>query len=296
MLLIRRAEETLLNLFSQGLVSGTTHTSIGQESCSVGVAAALDLEKDIVFSNHRCHGHFLAYGAPVDLLFAEVMGKRSGACAGIGGSQHLHYRNFYSNGIQGGIVPGATGMALAEKLKGLGTITVVFLGDGTFGEGVIYECFNIASLWRLPMLFVVEHNGISQSTPTHAGLAGNLAERPRAFGIETEELEAEGPAAVRDAAARLAAAVRRDSRPHCLFLRTFRLGPHSKGDDTRSKEELALAAERDPLNRMLRLLPTDAIDAARQKVDAHILESLARTQAADELRFDEFMAIAGRQS
>ena len=146
---------------------------------------------DIVFSNHRCHGHFLAYGGDPRALFAELMGKASGVCGGRGGSQHLQWRNFYSNGVQGGIVPVATGMALAEKRKGSRAVTVAFLGDGTLGEGVVYEALNMAALWKAPILYVVENNRIAQTTPIEQAVAGSLPARFQAFGIPAHELDSQ---------------------------------------------------------------------------------------------------------
>src|SRR5512147_3055076 len=105
MLLIRAAEERLLGLFAEGKLFGTTHTCIGQEACAVAVVGALDLERDIIFSSHRCHGHYLMYSDAPEPLFAEIMGRQTGVCGGRGGSQHLCVRNFHSNGVQGGIVP-----------------------------------------------------------------------------------------------------------------------------------------------------------------------------------------------
>ena len=131
MYLIRRFEETLLELFAQGRLVGTTHTCIGQEANAVGVVRALDPQRDIVFSSHRCHGHYLAFTDDVLGLLCEVMGKAPGVCGGKGGSQHLCHGNFYSNGVQGSIVPVGTGMALAERERGSGAVTTVFLGDGT---------------------------------------------------------------------------------------------------------------------------------------------------------------------
>ena len=145
-------------------------------------------ENDIVFSNHRCHGHYLAYGGDAHALFAELMGRATGVCGGRGGSQHLHWRNFYSNGVQGGIIPIATGMALAEKYKKSGCATVAFLGDGTLGEGVIYEAFNMASLWKVPILYVLENNHIAQTTAIDLAVAGNIAARFDAFGIPSTQL------------------------------------------------------------------------------------------------------------
>jgi TPP-dependent pyruvate/acetoin dehydrogenase alpha subunit len=149
MVRIRRFEETVLEKFPSGVFYGTTHTYLGQEADAAGVLANLQ-PGDIVFSNHRGHGHFLAYGGSPRALFAELMGRSTGVCGGRGGSQHLHWRDFYSNGIQGGIAPVATGMALAEKRKGSGAVGD-FLGDGTPG-GRLYEALNLASLWGAPIL------------------------------------------------------------------------------------------------------------------------------------------------
>ena len=186
---IRLFEQSLLDLFGKGGLAGTTHTCLGQEATAVGVLAALDKSRDIVFSNHRGHGHFLAYCGLVEQLYLEVFGKPGGVCGGRGGSQHLHFRNFYSNGIQGGIVPVSTGIALREKIERTGAVTVVFLGDGTLGEGVAYKAFNIASLWSLPVLFVIDDNQYAQSTPKQLQLAGSMRDRLEAFGIGVDERE-----------------------------------------------------------------------------------------------------------
>src|SRR5262245_15810428 len=137
-LLIRAVEQRLLALFSEGRLFGTVHTCIGQEWTGIAVAEALE-DGDLVFSNHRCHGHFLARTDDVEGLAAEIMGRASGVCGGRGGSQHLCSEGFFSNGIQGSIVPVAAGLALAQKLAGDRRITVAFIGDGTLGEGALYE-------------------------------------------------------------------------------------------------------------------------------------------------------------
>ena len=156
MVLIRKVEESLLDLFSKGKLFGTTHTYIGQEANAVGIISNMNKD-DIIFSNHRCHGHYLTFTDDVKGLIAELMGKNTGVCGGKGGSQHICKGNFYSNGVQGGIVPNAVGMAYAEKKLGRKSITAVFLGDGTLGQGVVYEAMNIASLWSLPIIFVIEN-------------------------------------------------------------------------------------------------------------------------------------------
>ena len=137
MVLINTVESTLLNLFAEGLLRGTVHTCLGQEAIPTGVSAALEPKRDIVCSNHRGHGHFLAFGGAAKPLIAEIMGDPSGICGGIGGSQHIQFGNFYSNGILGGMSPVAAGMALAEKRKGSGAVVVQFLGDGALAEGIV---------------------------------------------------------------------------------------------------------------------------------------------------------------
>lgn len=246
MLLIRRFEERLLAEFSTGKLVGTTHTYIGQEANAAGIFAVADPD-DVVFSNHRCHGHFLAYGGDPYRLAAELMGKASGLVGGRGGSQHIHWRNFYSNGIQGGIVPVATGMALAEKVAKTGKIALAFLGDGTLGEGAVYESLNIASLWNLPILFVVENNRYAQTTPVEQAVAGTIAGRFTALGIPAWERDTSDVLEVRAAAAEVTESVRRDGRPVGLILHTYRFSAHSKGDDVRDPAEIARAREKDPL-------------------------------------------------
>ncbi len=247
MYFIRRFEETLLDLFAQGKLVGTTHTYIGQEANAVGVIANLEPERDVVFSNHRCHGHYLAFTDDAFGLLCEVMGKAPGVCGGKGGSQHLCKGNFYSNGVLGSIVPVATGIALAEKKKGTGAVSTVFLGDGTMGEGVTYESLNMASLWRLPVLFVVENNYYAQSTPIELELAGSIPARGAAFGIEVAELDSTDVLEIRAAAARAVTRIREAREPFFLVLHTYRFSPHSKGDDNRDPGEIEERRKRDPL-------------------------------------------------
>lgn len=248
MLLIRRFEERALAEFSAGKLFGTTHAYIGQEADAAAIFSVAGSE-DIFWSNHRCHGHFLAYGGDPYRLAAELMGKASGLVGGRGGSQHIHWRNFYSNGIQGGIVPVATGMALAQKVGKTGNIAVVFIGDGTLGEGALYESLNIASLWQLPLLVVVEDNHYAQTTPIEKGLSGSIPARFEAFGIRTFELASSDVLAILPLAQAAFQFVRGEGRPAALILHTNRFAAHSKGDDPRDRDTIArLRAEFDPLS------------------------------------------------
>ena len=267
MLRIRRFEETVLDEFKRGVFSGTTHTSLGQEANAVGVISQLHVD-DIIVTNHRCHGHYLAYGGDMRALFAELMGRSTGICGGRGGSQHIHWRNLYSNGVQGGIAPIAVGMGLAEKRKNTGAAVAVFLGDGTFGQGALYEALNMASLWAAPILFVVENNGIAQTTPTSTVLAGSIRRRFEAFDIETVELDTSDVIEISSAASGLIARVHSGKAPAALILNTARFGPHSKGDDTRSVEAVdALRARRDPIR-----IAGDQLDAAEISIIADEVE------------------------
>lgn len=247
MFLIRLVEESLLDLFSKGYLSGTVHTCIGQEACSVGVISQCDLNKDIFFSNHRGHGHYLSYYNNPKSLIAEIMGKEEGVCQGLGGSQHLQINNFYTNGIQGSGLPLIAGMSYAEKVKKSNSISVIFVGDGTFGEGSLYESLNIYSLWNLPVLVVVEDNKYAQTSPRDMQHAGNLSQRGDSFGIETVECDGMDVAEVSKISSALINSIRKNSKPKILYLNTYRFSPHSKGDDFRSDEEINTYKLRDPL-------------------------------------------------
>ncbi len=244
---IRHFEETVLKEFPRGVFVGTTHTYLGQEANAVGVLTHLQ-KKDIVVSNHRCHGHFLAYGGDMRALFAELMGKATGICGGRGGSQHLHWCNFYSNGVLAGTIPLATGMALAEKFKKSDAVVVCFLGDGALGEGIVYESLNMASLWSVPILFVLENNRIAQTTPIEVNLAGDIQSRFTAFGIPTEQLDSSDVLEILPLAETFIHEVRTRCKPYALILHTYRLGPHSKGDDTRDPQAIEyIRQKRDPI-------------------------------------------------
>ena len=279
MFFIRRFEETLLDLFSLGKLVGTTHTYIGQEANGVGVIDHLDPEVDVVFSNHRCHGHYLAFTDDAFGLLSEVMGRATGVCGGKGGSQHLCRGNFYSNGVLGSIVPVATGIALAEKAKGTGAVSTVFLGDGTLGEGVTYESLNIASLWTLPVLFVVENNHYAQSTPVELELAGSIPARAEAFGVETEALDTTDVEVVHEAAGRAVGHIRATGSPFFLVLNTYRFSPHSKSDDQRDPAEIEERRTRDPLLVAGAQLPEDERKAIEERCEERLAETVA---AADE--------------
>jgi TPP-dependent pyruvate/acetoin dehydrogenase alpha subunit len=243
---IRRFEETLLALFEEGALNGTTHACIGQEADAVAVMEHLT-DGDHVFSNHRCHGHYLAQSGDALGLLAEIMGKEAGVCRGMGGSQHICAPGFKSNGIQGGIVPAAAGIALANQLSGRDAVSVVFIGDGTLGEGVVYETLNMAALWRLPLLVVCEDNRWAQSTPIAVNLSGSMVGRFAAFDVPVREVESTDVVELSRIAGEEVDHVRVGEGPRVLLIHTYRLCHHSKSDDERPAEEIAARWQVEPL-------------------------------------------------
>jgi TPP-dependent pyruvate/acetoin dehydrogenase alpha subunit len=271
---IRRFEEMLLEMFEGGLLNGTTHACIGQEADAVGVLEHVE-PGDHVFSNHRCHGHYLALTGDAFGLMAEIMGKDAGVCGGIGGSQHLCAPGFMSNGVQGGIVPTAAGIALARQLDGADRVSVVFIGDGTLGEGVVYETLNIAALWRLPLLLVCEDNHWAQSTPRAVNTAGSMRARFEAFGLPVTEMDTTDVEAISRSAEAAIAAIRRGDGPRVLLLHTYRLCHHSKSDDARPEAEIAERWRVEPLVVQGRRLSADD----RARIDGEVEAELATLAA-----------------
>jgi TPP-dependent pyruvate/acetoin dehydrogenase alpha subunit len=246
MYFIRRFEETLLELFEEGVLAGTTHCCIGQEANCIGVIDHLRTG-DHIFTNHRCHGHYLARTGDALGLLCEIMGKQSGVCGGLGGSQHICAHDVKSNGILGGTVPAAAGIALAMKMRGEPSISVAFVGDGTMGEGVIYETLNIASLWRIPFFLVCEDNEWSQSTPRRLNMAGDIVPRISSFGIPVTELDSTDVLEIHERAGEEIHRLRSEGGPRALVIRTYRLCHHSKSDDSRPVDEVDRRREIEPL-------------------------------------------------
>jgi TPP-dependent pyruvate/acetoin dehydrogenase alpha subunit len=259
MLVIRKFDELLLNMFSKGELSGTTHPYFGQEAIAVAAMHCLT-EDDIVISNHRCHGHYIAKTGDVEGLLSEIMGKSGGICKGRGGSQHICNKNFYTNGIQGNMIPVASGMAYAEKMSGSRAITTVFIGDGTLGEGALYETYNLISLWSIPILIVVENNQYAQTTHISNNLAGSILKRSTAFNIKSNEIESNDVEVLAPIFEKAVEFVREEQKPFVQIVHTYRLGPHSKGDDFRDSEELNQWKKKDPI-----LLTSAKIDSKSVK-------------------------------
>lgn len=244
LLAIRHFENLLLSLFQLGKLNGTTHTCLGQEYIPVAMMGLLR-PCDFIFSNHRGHGHYLARFADPAGLLAEITGKAGAVNQGVGGSQHIKRERYISTGIQGESLPVAAGVAIQLKREGQGGLAVPFIGDGTWGQGAVYEALNMASLWSLPVVVVVENNHIAQSTPRALNMAGTIGDRVKAFGVEHILITDIEVALIREKLAPALERVRTQSRPLVIEFQTQRLGSHSKGDDTRSEQELAVLKQRD---------------------------------------------------
>jgi 2-oxoisovalerate dehydrogenase E1 component len=248
-ILIREVENSFLKLFSQGKLSGTVHTCVGQEFTGVFVSKYLT-EDDHIVSNHRGHGHYISKTGDVKGLIAELLGKEIGCSGGMGGSQHLYNKNFLSNGIQGGMVPVACGIAKYYKLQKQKNISVAFIGDGTLGEGLIYETFNIASKNEYPLLIVLESNGMAQSTSTDQTFSGDIQKRFEGFGLKYIETTTDDLFDLDIKVKKAITQVRDKNTPTLINIKTNRLNSHSKGDDNREESKIKQLKDKDLLNKI----------------------------------------------
>jgi TPP-dependent pyruvate/acetoin dehydrogenase alpha subunit len=225
-LLIRKTEEYIEKLFSEGKLHGTTHCCIGQEYIPTFVLDTIT-DNDVVTSTHRSHGHFLSMFPEPKLLIDELLGKQESINGGKCGSQHLHYKNFYTNGITGGMIPVGTGIAFSKKLNNDNGIVVSFLGDGAMNEGYVMESFNFAAVNQIPILFVLEHNKYAMSTRTNI----NSLDRFRCFSIPSEVMYSHWTIGIlEDEINKIINYVREFKSPAALIFDTYRFCGHSKSD------------------------------------------------------------------
>lgn len=277
MYLIRLFEMSLLNMFHKGYLFGTTHTCIGQEAIPVALQVFLN-EDDIILSNHRCHGHYLAKTDDIEGLLLEIQGHPAGICMGRGGSQHLYQNGFFTNGIQGNLFPVSVGMAYRQKQLDKKNIVVIYIGDGTFGQGVVYEGLNLASLLAVPLLIVVENNQYAQSTHVKLNLAGTLLKRAEAFDICAHEVESNDVDLLSSVFDRAVRNVRNFQTPYMQIVKTYRLAAHSKGDDFRDTQEIKNWRRQDPIQLMRAKITeqeySEAIDMVEKRF-AKAMENLS---------------------
>ncbi len=281
-LLIRKVEEKLLELFKEGELNGTVHTCIGQELTGVCLAENLSAD-DYILSNHRGHGHLLSREGDLVGFFAELMGRKDGLCGGKGGSQHIYRENFLSNGLQGGMVPIAAGIAFANKILSNGKIACCFIGDGTLGEGVIYESFNIASKWELPVVYILENNKIAQSTPIEQTFCGSIQQRAHGFGMNYLKANTWDVESLLEVFSEAVENAKENCRPTLVEVETFRLYSHSKGDDNRDKSTITEYLEKDLVHQYL----TESKNASEVSRNIEVLISEAADKAKESKKLTD---------
>ena len=254
MVKIRVFEDNANELYLAAKMPGLTHMYSGQEAVAVGICEALETS-DKITSTHRGHGHCVAKGANFKQMFCELLGKDEGYCHGKGGSMHIADQangNLGANAIVGGSAGIATGAALTAKVLGTGDVAVCFFGDGALGQGLLYECMNMAALWDLPVIYACENNLYGEYTHVSEMAAGALMDRASAFGIEGHEVDGQDVLAVNELSQQLVARSRNGEGPFFILLNTYRYHGHHVGDINRayyrSKEEETLWKEtRDPI-------------------------------------------------
>src|SRR5512132_2659702 len=253
MLKIRLFEEEVNQLYLGAKMPGLAHLYIGEEAVAVGVCEALRLD-DYITSTHRGHGHCIAKGASLDRMFAELLGKEAGYCRGKGGSMHIADQdtgNLGANAIVGGSAGIATGAAMSIKMRGTDQVAVCFFGDGALGQGLLYESMNMASIWKLPVIYICENNLYGEYTPCGETIAGEILARPKAFGIHAESVDGQDVQAVNTTMRRLVERARRGEGPAFLECKTYRYFGHHVGDvnreyRTRDEEQMWMTSH-DPL-------------------------------------------------
>ncbi|HVF11429.1 MAG TPA: thiamine pyrophosphate-dependent dehydrogenase E1 component subunit alpha [Abditibacteriaceae bacterium] len=286
MLLIRRFEERLDQLFTSGVIKGTSHLYAGQEAVATGVCAVLT-QDDFITSTHRGHGHFLAKGGDAKALMAELFGKATGPSKGRGGSQHVadYAVGFLgSNGITAGGLPIATGAALAVQMRSIGgqetACVAAFFGEGGANQGTFHESINMAAVWKLPVLYVCENNLYAMSTSFGATFATpTVAIRAEGYGIPGEVVDGTDFCAVREAVQRAVQRARLGGGPTLLEMQTYRYYGHSKSDmrEYRTREEEAFWQTHDPIIKL-----RAAMNVSDDVMDQLDTEVMAEVDAAVE--------------
>ena len=300
MFLIRAFENSVESYFSKGLLRGTTHSSIGQELAPAALGCLVDIEKDYVLATHRGHGYFLACTRQPYLLACEMMGRKDGPVYGAGGSQHIKYKNFYTNGITGGMAGVAAGVALSLKLAQTGAVCVCVLGDGGFNEGYVQEALNLAAVYGGPLLFLLENNQYAMSTKTARVMAGTIRERGEAYHIPYTHAGQDDPAQFCSTLKETLAKVRQSREPHFLEMDTFRLCGHSKSDncDYMDEDERAARLLQDPIKAIAAGLGEQEAARLMAQAEEKARRAFEDAQHCDEISLPEFIrnTTAGRNA
>ena len=290
MLLIRRFEEKAGQLYGLGLIGGFCHLYIGQEAVAVGLQSALDGDKDSVITGYRDHGHMLAYGIDPKVIMAELTGRAAGISKGKGGSMHMfstEHKFYGGHGIVGAQVRLGTGLAFGHKYSNDGGVCLAYFGDGAANQGQVYESFNMAELWKLPIIFVIENNQYAMGTSVNrASSEDQLYRRGESFRIPGIQVDGMDVLACRGAAEEALAWVRAGKGPVILEMKTYRYRGHSMSDPAkyRSREEVQGVRDKsDPIDHVKKLLEAQGVTEA----DLKVLEQEIRKQVNEAADFAE---------
>jgi pyruvate dehydrogenase E1 component alpha subunit len=282
MLLIRRFEEKAGQLYGMGKIGGFCHLYIGQEAVVVGIQS-VQIEGDSVVTSYRDHGHMLACDMDPKGVMAELTGREDGYSKGKGGSMHMFSREkgfFGGHGIVAAQVPIGAGLAFAHKYNGNNNVAITYFGDGAANQGQVYESYNIASLWNLPVIFVIENNKYGMGTSVNRSSAGdNLSDRGKAYGIKSKVVDGMDVMAVRDAAITAIDYCRSGKGPYILEMKTYRYRGHSMSDPAkyRTRDEVEkIRQNSDPIENIKTLLNKFGLeDENLKKIDTNIKSIVA---------------------
>ena len=288
---IRLFEERVTLEYQRGDMPGFVHTYIGAEAVASGICAHLS-DDDLIASTHRGHGHSLAKGCSIAGMLAELYGRETGLCKGRGGSMHIadfEIGMLGANAIVGGSIGLATGGAFAQQVKGTSNVSVSFFGDGGAGQGILYESMNLASIWKLPVIYVCENNGWAESTPaSYSQSVEDLSRRADGFGIPGHVVDGADVFAVHRAAGEAIGRARRGDGPSFIEAKIPRISAHYVGDTQkyRDEDDLAAAKQRDPLERFRSelaaagLLDKAAVEGIRSAIIEELDQGVAAAKAA----------------
>ncbi|MCG7318557.1 thiamine pyrophosphate-dependent dehydrogenase E1 component subunit alpha [Brevibacillus laterosporus] len=290
MWVIRFFDEKVDEFFAKGLIHGTTHLCVGQEATAAGAIAVLQPE-DKITSTHRGHGHCIAKGADVNKMMAELFGRETGYCKGKGGSMHIadvDKGNLGANGIVGGGIPIAVGAALTSQMRKLGYVTISFFGDGASNEGSFHESVNMASIWKLPVIFFCENNQYGMSGPvTEMVNIEHIADRSKAYGIPGVVVDGNDLFAVMNAVAEATERARRGEGPTLIEAKTYRYKGHSKSDAKKYRtreEEMDWRKNRDCIKKLQEVLKEKGLLTQEQ---AKEIEQQAKKEIEEAVVFAE---------
>ena len=277
MLLIRRFEEKAGQLYGMGQIGGFCHLYIGQEAVVVGIQSA-QIEGDSIVTSYRDHGHMIACDMDPRGVMAELTGRKDGYSKGKGGSMHMFSREkgfFGGHGIVAAQVPIGTGLAFSHKYNETNNVCITYFGDGAANQGQVYESYNIASLWKLPVIFVIENNKYGMGTSVNRSSAGeNLSDRGNAYGIKSEIVDGMDVIAVRDSAIRAMDYCRSGKGPYILEMKTYRYRGHSMSDPAkyRTRDEVEkIRKNSDPIENIKELLAKNGFNEDEIKsIDSEI--------------------------